>query len=52
MKRPQVEVAAAMGTSQDRSLAEPVSPHSLRAGFVTTAYRNSMPDETHTLTMR
>ena len=27
------------------SLAEPVSPHGLRAGFVTTAYGNGVPDE-------
>lgn len=27
------------------SLAEPVSPHGLRAGFVTTTYRNGVPDE-------
>ncbi len=27
------------------SLAEPVSPHGLRASFVTTAYRNGVPDE-------
>ena len=27
------------------SWAEPVSPHGLRAGFVTTAYRNGVPDE-------
>ena len=27
------------------SLAEPLSPHGLRAGFVTTAYRNGVPDE-------
>jgi integrase len=27
------------------SLAEPISPHGLRAGFVTTAYRNGVPDE-------
>ena len=27
------------------TLAEPISPHSLRAGFVTTAYRNGVPDE-------
>jgi integrase len=27
------------------SFAEPVSPHGLRAGFVTTAYRNGVPDE-------
>lgn len=25
--------------------SEPLSPHSLRAGFVTTAYRNGVPDE-------
>ncbi len=27
------------------TLAEPVSPHGLRAGFVTTANRNGVPDE-------
>ena len=27
------------------TLAEPVSPHGLRAGFVTTAYHNGVPDE-------
>ena len=27
------------------TLAEPVSPHGLRAGFVTTAYRNGVPDD-------
>jgi integrase len=27
------------------TIAEPVSPHGLRAGFVTTAYRNGVPDE-------
>ncbi len=27
------------------TLAEPLSPHGLRAGFVTTAYRNGVPDE-------
>jgi integrase len=27
------------------TLAEPVSPHGLRAGFVTIAYRNGVPDE-------
>src|SRR5271157_1420107 len=27
------------------TLAEPVSPHGLRAGFGTTAYRNGVPDE-------
>jgi integrase len=25
--------------------SEPISPHSMRAGFVTTAYRNGVPDE-------
>lgn len=27
------------------TISEPVSPHGLRAGFVTTAYRNGVPDE-------
>ena len=27
------------------TLSEPVSPHGLRAGFVTTAYCNGVPDE-------
>jgi hypothetical protein len=27
------------------TLAEPVSPHGLRAGFITTAYRNGVSDE-------
>ena len=27
------------------TLSEPVSPHGMRAGFVTTAYRNGVPDE-------
>jgi integrase len=27
------------------TLAEPFSPHGLRAGFITTAYRNGVPDE-------
>src|SRR6201987_6280225 len=27
------------------TLAEPFSPHGLRAGFVTRAYRNGFPDE-------
>jgi integrase len=35
--------AAAAGLTG--TLAEPVSPHGLRAGFVTTAYRNGVPDE-------
>ena len=24
---------------------EPITPHGMRAGFVTTAYRNDVPDE-------
>ena len=32
-------------TGMRSTLAEPVSPHGLRAGFVTTAYRNGVPDE-------
>lgn len=27
------------------TLLEPVTPHGVRAGSVTTAYRNSVPDE-------
>lgn len=27
------------------TLSEPINPHGLRAGFVTTAYRNGVPDE-------
>jgi integrase len=27
------------------TLTEPISPHGMRAGFVTTAYRNGVPDE-------
>ena len=27
------------------TLLEPISPHGLRAGFVTAAYRNNVPDE-------
>lgn len=38
-----LRVAARAGVKG--SLAEPVSPHGLRAGFVTTAYRNGVPDE-------
>jgi integrase len=29
----------------ERTWSEPVTPHGLRAGFVTTAYRNGVPDE-------
>ena len=35
--------AAAAGITG--SLLEPVTPHGMRAGFVTTAYRNGVPDE-------
>jgi len=35
--------AAAAGIEGSR--LEPISPHGLRAGFVTTAYRNGVPDE-------
>ena len=38
-----LRVAARAGVKG--TLAEPVSPHGLRAGFVTTAYRNGVPDE-------
>jgi len=31
------------------SRLEPISPHGMRAGFVTTAYRNGVPDEEITL---
>jgi integrase len=27
------------------TLMEPVTPHGMRAGFVTTAYKNGVPDE-------
>jgi integrase len=27
------------------TLMEPITPHGMRAGFVTTAYRNGVPDE-------
>jgi integrase len=27
------------------TLLEPVTPHGMRAGFITTAYRNGVPDE-------
>jgi integrase len=35
--------AAAAGI--EGTWSEPVTPHGLRAGFVTTAYRNGVPDE-------
>ena len=38
-----LERAAAAGLKG--TLAEPVSPHRLRVGFVMTAYRNGVPDE-------
>ena len=36
---------AAKAENYKSTLAEPFSPHGLRAGFVTTAYRNEIPDE-------
>ena len=36
---------ASRASRAERTLAESVSPHRLRAGFVTTAFRNSVPDE-------
>ena len=35
--------AAAAGVNG--TLMEPVTPHGIRAGFVTTAYKNGVPDE-------
>ena len=41
----QILLRRAAQASVTGSLAEPISPHGLRAGFVTTAYRNGVPDE-------
>jgi hypothetical protein len=41
----QILLKRATGAGLKGSLAEPVSPHGLCAGFVTTAYRNGVPDE-------
>jgi integrase len=35
--------AAAAGI--EGTLLEPITPHGMRAGFITTAYRNGVPDE-------
>ena len=35
--------AAAAGVNG--TLMEPITPHGMRAGFVTTAYKNGVPDE-------
>ena len=42
---PQILLNCAALAGIKGTLAEPVSPHGLRAGFVTTAYRNGVPDE-------
>ena len=41
----QILLKRAAAAGMKGTLAEPVSPHGLRAGFVTTAYRNGVPDE-------
>jgi len=41
----QILIKRAARAGLQGTLAEPVSPHGLRAGFVTTAYRNGVPDE-------
>ncbi len=41
----QILLRRAAQTGVEGSLGEPVSPHGLRAGFVTTAYRNGVSDE-------
>jgi integrase len=41
----QILLNRAAKTGLKGTLAKPVSPHGLRAGFVTTAYRNGVPDE-------
>jgi integrase len=41
----QILLKRAAETGLKGTLAEPLSPHGLRAGFVTTAYRNGVPDE-------
>ena len=41
----QILLKRAMKADIQGSFAEPVTPHGLRAGFVTTAYRNGVPDE-------
>ena len=41
----QILLKRAQQAGMKGTLAEPISPHGLRAGFVTTAYRNRVPDE-------
>jgi len=41
----QILLKRAAKARPEGTLAEPVSPHGLRAGLVTAAYRNSVPDE-------
>jgi integrase len=41
----QILLKRAVKAGLQGTLAEPLSPHGLRAGFVTTAYRNGVPDE-------
>jgi len=41
----QILLKADAKAGPEGTFAEPVSPHGLRAGFVTTAYRNGVPDE-------
>ena len=41
----QILLKRAAQASIKGTLAEPISPHGLRAGFVTTAYLNGVPDE-------
>ena len=40
-----IVVKRAALTGLEATRLEPISPHGLRAGFVTTAYRNGVPDE-------
>ena len=41
----QILLRCAAAAGMQGTLAEPISPHGLRAGFVTTAYRNGVLDE-------
>ena len=41
----QILLRCAAAARMQGTLAEPISPHGLRAGFVTTAYRNGVLDE-------
>jgi integrase len=42
---PQILLKRASQAGLKGDWSEPISPHSMRAGFVTTAYRNGVPDE-------